>query len=397
MSFSVSWDRTAAFLDNVIQGREALSLQSKIAITLILIGKELGEEKAHEFNNYFLNVVSTNRAEFLTALNSLRKCPITDIDFWRSLDENLPTEFTLEDIRTGIAKKRLKERYQKFIRNTVDKRLQVHGASSVELAVRQLNETGYCIIHGVYSDSEILLARERALEHAKDEITREVAYQYGSGGHLQRVYGLALKDEIFLNLLINQISIGIADQFFERDTIHETYLLSSYQANILSAGAESQQWHVDTALPSPLPQWPVRLNYNILLDDFTSMNGSTKLVPGSHHLNTNIAEREVFSAIAEKSALQIEASKGSVICWDGRLWHKSDSNKSDKSRAALLACFSSSVLAELAAEEQLANYFHNLEKHFSWHEALLLGLSRGRKEGTVSDGSLASITRGKGH
>ena len=103
-----------------------------------------------------------------------------------------------------------------------------------------------------------------------------------------------------------------------------------------------------------------------------------------------------FTAIADKSALQIEASRGSVICWDGRLWHLRVSNKSDKSRAALLACFQVLFSAELAAEEQLANYFHNLEKHFSWHEALLLRTFERTKEGAVSDESLATLLAARG-
>ena len=51
---------------------------------------------------------------------------------------------------------------------------------------------------------------------------------------------------------------------------------------------------------SPLPEWPVRLNYNILLDDFTGQNGSTKLVPGSHHLGET-SVTTMFSEIAENA------------------------------------------------------------------------------------------------
>ena len=103
----------------------------------------------------------------------------------------------------------------------------------VEQAMEALHETGYALISGLYSDPEILSARQCVLNLSKEERDQHKAYQYGAKGDLQRVYGLPLKNRMFLDFLINQISIGVADRFFCRDTNHETYLLSSFQANIL--------------------------------------------------------------------------------------------------------------------------------------------------------------------
>ena len=73
--------------------------------------------------------------------------------------------------------------------------------------------------------------------------------------------------------------------------------------------------------------------------------------------------------------------------------HKSAKNNSDSERVALFACFSNSILKELAAEEELANYYHDLDDHLSWHEALLIGLSSGRKQGGANTNFLKNKPR----
>jgi len=380
LKFSVSWGRLSAFLSQDIEADTKLSLESKIAVSLALLGEESLEGPAHEFNNYFASAVSAGRSEFIQAIENLHNEPLPDQEFWHSLNNSSVSGLTIAD----VTKSTIRNRYQTFVGGCVDKEVLGGNSFMVEQAMESLHETGYALIPGVYTDADILSVRQCVLNLSKDEMDQSTAYQYGRKGDLQRVYGLPLKNRMFLDFLINQISIGVADRFFCRDTYHETYLLSSFQANILCPGAEAQQWHVDTALPSPLPEWPVRLNYNILLDDFTDQNGSTKLVPGSHHLRRNVSDNAMFSEIAEKAAVQIEAPRGSVLFWDGRLWHKSAENNSDSERVALLACFSNSILKELAAEEELANYYHGLDHHLTWHEALLLGLSSGRKRGGAS-------------
>ena len=57
------------------------------------------------------------------------------------------------------------------------------------------------------------------------------------------------------------------------------------------------------------------------LTDFTSENGATLFVPGSHLSGS----QPVFDAPFEQ-AVPAEASAGSLILWDGRTWHATGSN-----------------------------------------------------------------------
>ena len=82
----------------------------------------------------------------------------------------------------------------------------------------------------------------------------------------------------------------ILEFFFERETLHQKYMLSSFQSNIIHPGGEEQQLHVDSSLSNPLPPWPIRLNINFLLTNWTKENGATIVYPKSHKYNTTPSE-----------------------------------------------------------------------------------------------------------
>ncbi len=71
---------------------------------------------------------------------------------------------------------------------------------------------------------------------------------------------------------------------FDRKTPHQKYFLSSFHANILGPGCPKQKLHIDTPVPEPLPDWPIKANSIWMLDDFTILNGATEVVPKSHKL-----------------------------------------------------------------------------------------------------------------
>lgn len=169
------------------------------------------------------------------------------------------------------------------------------------------------------------------------------------------------------------------DYLFERDTLHDRYYLTSYHANILNPGAEAQILHVDAAVPEPLPHWIVRANSNILLQDYTSENGATEIVPGSHLFN-----RKPTSEDIKKFPLcSIEAKKGSLVVWHGHLWHRSGENRSKFPRAALLATFCASHFREMCLEENpYLNYSPLTIESLSSEIKNIMGWNHGAKNYT---------------
>ena len=115
-------------------------------------------------------------------------------------------------------------------------------------------------------------------------------------------------------------------------------LPSSFQANILHPGCNKQRLHIDTPVPEPLPDWPIKANSIWMIDDFTESNGATELCAGSHRrkFKPNITD--------DKEAINTKAiaPAGSVLFTHGALWHRAGANISKKSRVALLGSFAAS-------------------------------------------------------
>ncbi|HEX8087722.1 MAG TPA: phytanoyl-CoA dioxygenase family protein, partial [Blastocatellia bacterium] len=72
-----------------------------------------------------------------------------------------------------------------------------------------------------------------------------------------------------------------------------------------------------------------------LLDDFTPANGATRLVPGSHHLTGQVPKTMADPASRHPDQIQVSANAGSVVIFNGHLWHSGMRNDSRASRRVL--------------------------------------------------------------
>ncbi len=211
---------------------------------------------------------------------------------------------------------------------------------------KDLVENGYAVVPNFIDLQMVQELKNITYSIARSQAETGTAYVYGNEARLQRIYNLIGKHDIFWNLLLDERVKTIVEKFFKRNTLHDKYYLSSYQANILYPGATAQILHTDLSMPEPLPPWPVRLNVNLAIDEFTTLNGATLVMPGSH-----LSLKKPNAHCEDAPLIPVTVPCGSLVIWTGHLWHKSGANSSDKPRAALLACFAASYLRELAVEE----------------------------------------------
>ena len=96
----------------------------------------------------------------------------------------------------------------------------------------------------------------------------------------------------------------------------ESCQLSSNHAHVRVQGDPPQNLHADAPLvPEPFPAAPSASNSMWVTDDFSLEGGATMVVPGSHkRLSAPTAE-------ARNMAVPVEAKKGSVIVFNGNIWH----------------------------------------------------------------------------
>jgi ectoine hydroxylase-related dioxygenase (phytanoyl-CoA dioxygenase family) len=117
-------------------------------------------------------------------------------------------------------------------------------------------------------------------------------------------------------------------------------LLSSLSSIAIDPGEIAQPIHADDmVIPLDKPHAPIVCNSMWALTDFTAANGATRLVPGSH-LGPNPDYGGKYETIAA------EMPKGSVLIWDGALWHGGGANTTNTRRIGLLpdSCRSSLLI-----------------------------------------------------
>jgi len=200
----------------------------------------------------------------------------------------------------------------------------------------QLDNFGYCILEGVLDQSRTTMARE-TLARAATESERRGSKTFKP--HLDpnpsnvRVYNLLDLDPLFVELIQHPVAWSVAQHLLGDD-----FVVSNFTANIAKPGSGSMQIHSDLALVMPEP-WtePGSLNIIWCLDDVTAENGGTLFMPGSHRYQRRLDVPEDIAA----SMVPFEASAGSVVVMDGRLWHTSGANiTKDQQRALLFGYYS---------------------------------------------------------
>ena len=85
---------------------------------------------------------------------------------------------------------------------------------------------------------------------------------------------------------------------------------------------------------------PFRIVTSIwLLDDFTSENGATRVVPGTHQLLTQPPKSFADPASRHRDQRIIVAPAGSVLVFNGHLWHSGTRNQTNHRRRVLQCSF----------------------------------------------------------
>ena len=204
---------------------------------------------------------------------------------------------------------------------------------------RDLDERGYCIIPSVLGRNQIDALKARLTEQARGEDARGVAtHDGGPSRPNQRVWMLLNKGRVFRDLMLHPIIAETMGHLLGAD-----FLLSSFTANIARPGGEPMALHTDQGYVGFWTPKPVVANIAWMLDDFTDANGATRLVPASH-LNAEATPRsssyvpdQPANMPTHEDTIGAEGPAGSILCFDGRIWHGTGANRSDGPRHALLS------------------------------------------------------------
>lgn len=226
-----------------------------------------------------------------------------------------------------------------------------HSSVVDDVAFETYQKNGFVLLLNALTKAELERVKHDVDELAAFERENEVAHIYGQ--NLQRIWNLVGKNNLFQELITAPQLLAWAERIFDRNTTHQKYYLSSFQANMLHPGAKAQPLHIDTPVPDPLPLWEMKINTIWLLDDFTDSNGATEIIPGSHKFGRrpqNLMQND-FNGLQK-----VIAPAGSLLLTSGALWHRSGENRSSAVRRVLLGSFAASYFREIASEEDAVRY-----------------------------------------
>ena len=227
---------------------------------------------------------------------------------------------------------------QDGLRDLKDARSGAQGALAA--AAEHLGREGWCVLPGVLSSerTQTVLQRLWQAAEAARKRGRETFVPYlDPNASNVRVFDLLQADAVFRELIRHPEALALVEALLGSDI-----LISNFTANIARPGSGSMSLHSDQALIVPEP-WLMPWSINIIwcLTDVHADNGATRFIPGSHRVTR-------MSELGEDplSRLQpFEASAGSIIAMDGRIWHTSGANiTTDQDRALLFGYYSRAFL-----------------------------------------------------
>ena len=190
--------------------------------------------------------------------------------------------------------------------------------------IREIEEQGYTILENVLEPDLVdgLLAD---LDRITAERKTVPAENFFEGHKTLRVYNLLALGRIWERVPVHPEVLPIAE-----GVLDPGLLISSLSSIDIRAGETPQLLHADDQLlPLEKPHAPIVCNSMWALTDFTEANGATRLCPGTHTASTNPELGKYYDTIAA------EMPKGSVLVYNGSLWHGGGENKTGERRVGI--------------------------------------------------------------
>ena len=191
--------------------------------------------------------------------------------------------------------------------------------------LEQITLQGYTILENVLSDADLATTRAKIdglLDIEIERFGREELLRIRELGTLRFMMA---EDKHFLTIMNQRPVMTIIEALLSPNCI-----LHLQNGIVLFPAEQHQQaaWHQDYR------RWmgglDVSFNAFFMIDDFTTENGGTLVVPGTH-----LSEERPSDDYLNANKVQITGKAGSVLIFNSRVWHAGGSNLTDKPRRAI--------------------------------------------------------------
>jgi ectoine hydroxylase-related dioxygenase (phytanoyl-CoA dioxygenase family) len=197
-------------------------------------------------------------------------------------------------------------------------------SNEVDDHVQRVEREGYTIVEDAI-EPELVASLAGELARLERELEVVPATNAFEGTKTLRIYNLLARSKVFEAVPVHAKVLPIIERVLGRGC-----LVSSISSVAILAGEKAQPIHTDDQLiPLPRPHVPIVCNSMWALTDFTSENGATRLVVGTHR-----SEKSPQLGAAYESIPAV-MKKGSVLVWNGSMWHGGGANQTDERRVGI--------------------------------------------------------------
>jgi ectoine hydroxylase-related dioxygenase (phytanoyl-CoA dioxygenase family) len=199
--------------------------------------------------------------------------------------------------------------------------------------LQQLDQFGWVALPGAMDDNLLAEIRGR-VEQLWDQEGENAGAEFRKEPGARRLANLVDKGEVFARVVSNP-------QVLEpvRHVLGEDFKLSSLNARSTDPWSpECQPLHCDAGAVADESGFFV-CNTIWLLDDFTPVNGATRIVPGSQHWRTLPQQALADPQAPHPEETLVLGKAGTVVVMNTHAWHGGTANRTGQPRRALHAFY----------------------------------------------------------
>ena len=213
-------------------------------------------------------------------------------------------------------------------------------ADELDVLAEQIRLRGYAVLSSGYSSSHLDRLSE-AFDQAA--ITYEKTYSTKADlsalNELNTLRAPLALDKHFLDVAREPKVLALANKLIGGQVI------LNQQNGVINppSSGEYNQGHFHRDLPYQhwISSHPLAINALFCLDDFSSLNGATRVVPASHK-----SEPFPTPETVEEIAVSIEAPRGSFLILDCMVYHSGGANSTSHPRRAINTVYSTPILKQ---------------------------------------------------
>jgi ectoine hydroxylase-related dioxygenase (phytanoyl-CoA dioxygenase family) len=194
-----------------------------------------------------------------------------------------------------------------------------------------LDRNGYAVFESLMSATAVAEVRDAILELEDREDAAGAGTNPRDPGAI-RIDDVNHKGAVFDQLWLNPVLLACMQHYLG------DFRLSSVTSRAARPEMGHQNMHVDYW--GSLEDGYVACNSGWMLDDFKVENGATRVVPGSHLWGKRPEDEMEDPRATRPDEVRITGPAGSLVVFNGYLWHSGTHNGSDRPRRGVFQVYS---------------------------------------------------------